>query len=354
MMHSRVLPLLFAGALFSASACGAGDAGETPASSTPRTPGHAVTVADTTIDAMLDAAGVAEPIAQATLSTKLMGTVTAVLAQEGDRVAAGQPLVRIDARDLTAKQSQVSAGLTAADAGYREAVAQAGRMRALYTDSAATRAQLEAAETGLARADATVRQARAGAAELAAIAAYAVVRAPFAGMVTQRFVDPGAFAAPGAPLVTVQDGRRLRVVVTVAPEAARTLRRGAVIAATVENVRTVARVEGVVPAPAGNAYTVNAVVDNRDALLLPGSTATLSLPQGRRRAVVVPLAAIRREGDLTGVLVRLASGDELRWIRLGAAAGDQVEVLGGLRAGDRVVVPGGEERSTRTIPTGGN
>ncbi len=354
MRRSRVLPLLLAGALLSAGACGARDTGETPASSTPRTPGRAVTVADTTIDATLDAAGVAEPFAQATLSTKLMGTVTAVLAREGDRVAAGQPLVRIDARDLTAKQSQVSAGLLAADAGYQEAVTQAGRIRALYADSAATRAQLDAAEAGLARADAAVQQARAGSAELAAIAAYAVVRAPFAGVVTQRFVDPGAFAAPGAPLVTVQDGRRLRVVVTVAPEAARTLRRGAVIAATVEDVRTVARVEGVVPAAAGNAYTVNAVVDNRDALLLPGSTATLSLPQGQRRAVVVPLAAIRREGDLTGVLVRLASGDELRWVRLGTVVGDQVEVLGGLRAGDRVVVPGSEEQSPRTTTRAGN
>jgi multidrug efflux pump subunit AcrA (membrane-fusion protein) len=56
--------------------------------------------------------------------------------------------------------------------------------------------------------------------------------------------------------------------------------------------------------------------------------------------VVIPSAAVRREGDLTGVLVRGAAGDELRWVRLGATAGDRTEVLGGLRAGDRVVVPG--------------
>ena len=56
---------------------------------------------------LLEATAVAEPFAQATVSTKLMGTVTAVLVKEGDRVRAGAPLVRIDARDLEAKREQV-------------------------------------------------------------------------------------------------------------------------------------------------------------------------------------------------------------------------------------------------------
>ncbi|HEY0970119.1 MAG TPA: efflux RND transporter periplasmic adaptor subunit [Gemmatimonadales bacterium] len=321
------------------AACGAPDAEHPATQAANRAAGTVVTVTDTTIEATLDAAGVAGPIAQSTLSTKLMGTVTAVLVREGDRVAQGQPLVRIDARDLAAKQSQVSAGIAEAEAVHRDAVTQAARIRALHADSAATRAQLDAAETGLARAEAAVRQARAGAAELDVIAGYSVVRSPFAGVVTQRFVDPGAFAAPGAPLVTVQDGRRLRVTVSVAPEAARGLQRGAQLTATVEGRETTATVEGVVPAPAGNVYTVNAVVDNAHGRLLAGSAATLRLPQGERQAVLIPSAAVRREGDLTGVLVRGASADELRWVRLGATQGDRTEVLGGLHAGDQIVVP---------------
>jgi len=156
----------------------------------------------------------------------MRGSVVAVPVHEGDRVAAGQLLVRLDARDLDAKRAQVEAGLAEASAVYNDATVQTGRIRALYADSAATKAQLDQAETGLARATAAVASARAMAAELAATASYAEVRAPFAGVVTHRFVDPGSFAAPGAPLVTVEDAGTLRVTVSAAPDANRSGRSG--------------------------------------------------------------------------------------------------------------------------------
>jgi RND family efflux transporter MFP subunit len=271
-----------------------------------------------------------------------MATVTAVLVKEGDVVAAGQPLVRLDARDLAAKSAQSSAAIAEAEAVRNDALVQARRIRALYADSAATRAQLDAVETGLVRAEAAVRAAHAGAAELGAISDYAVIRAPFAGVVTRRFVDPGAFAAPGAPLVEVQDDSRLRVTATATPEAARAVRRGAAITAVVEGRTLPATVEGVVPAPAGNLYTVNAVVPNAGRALLAGSAATVSLPTGERSALLVPTGAVTREGDLTGVMLRTAAGDELRWVRLGQSFGALVEIGGGLRVGDQVVVPAGQ------------
>lgn len=304
-----------------------------------RTQGSTIVVADTMIDATFDAAGVAEPFHQATLSTKLLGTVVAVLVREGDEVAAGQPLVRIDARDLAAKEAQVAASVADAEANQREALAQATRIRALYADSAATRAHLDAVETGLARAEAGVRAARAAAAEVGAVSEYATVRAPFSGVVTGRFVDPGAFAAPGAPLVTVQDVRRLRITANAAPDAVRSLRRGTTISATIEGREVSAVVEGVVPAAAGNLYAVNAVVPNADRAFLAGSTASLVLPLGRRSALMVPSQALRREGDLTGVIVRTASADELRWVRVGHVSASMAEVTSGLRAGDTIVVP---------------
>jgi len=304
-----------------------------------RVDGTPVAVMDTTVDAILDAAGVAEPFRQATLSTKLMGTVVAVLVREGDIVAAGQPLVRIDARDLAAREAQAAASVAEAEASHREAQMQAARIRALYADSAAAKAQLDAAETGLARAEAGVRVARAAGAEVGAMSEYATVRAPFAGVVTQRLVDPGAFAAPGAPLVTVQDVARLRIVANATPNAVRSLRRGAPIAGSVEGRAVNAVVEGVVPAPAGNMYTVNAIVPNADRTLLAGSTATLAFPLGRRPALVIPSASLRRDGDLTGVMMRTPDGDELRWIRVGRVDGGLAEVTSGLRRGDQVVVP---------------
>ncbi|HEX5631617.1 MAG TPA: efflux RND transporter periplasmic adaptor subunit, partial [Gemmatimonadales bacterium] len=164
-----------------------------------RSAGMVYVVRDTTIAATFQAAGTAQPLQQATLSTKLMATVSSVLVKEGDVVAPGQVLLRLDARDLVAKRSQVDASIADAEAMVREATTQANRMRALYADSAATRSQLDAAETGLSRAEAGLRGATGAAAELDAVSSYATVRAPFAGVVTRRFVDPGAFATPGAP-----------------------------------------------------------------------------------------------------------------------------------------------------------
>lgn len=302
--------------------------------------GIRVAVVDTMIPDVLEASGTAGPMRAATLSTRLMGSVTDVLVHEGDRVAAGQSLVRLDARDLEARRSQVEAGLAEATAMRAEARAHADRIRGLYADSAATKAQLDQAETGLARADAAVVSARAMAAELAATASYANVRAPFAGIVTRRFVDPGSFAAPGAPLITVEDASTLRLTVSAAPDAVRGLRRGSALEALIGDSPVSSTVEGVVPSGA-NLYTVNALVPNPDRHFQSGSSASLALPRGTRRALLVPADAIVRQGDLTGVHAAATGGSTLRWIRLGRTRGGMIEVLSGLGAGDTVLVPTG-------------
>lgn len=301
--------------------------------------GRVIEVRDTTIPAVLEAAGIAAPVQRATLSTKVMGSVTSVQVQVGASVQAGQVLARIDARDIAAKRAQAAAALGEADAVHRDALTQAQRFRGLYADSAATRAQLDAVETGLARAEAGMRTARAAANELEAYAAYAEVRAPFAGVVTRRFVDPGAFVAPGAPIVDVEDGSRLRISVTVPPDAARRLKPGARMEGTIERVQVDAVVEGVAPAHSGALYNVNALVNNARGTHPTGGSATLRIPVGVRSGVLVPVAALVHEGDLTGVRVQTASGTERRWVRLGTPAGDAVEVLSGLRSGDRVFIP---------------
>lgn len=323
----------------SAAACNRRDTGAPTTTAETRAAGQEYVVRDTVVQATFMASGVAAPLRQATLSTKLMGTVVEVLVTEGGMVAAGQPLVRIDARDLAAKGSQIAASVSEAEAMHRDAVTQAGRIRSLYADSAATRAQLDAAETGLARAEAGVRSARGAAAELGAMRAYAVIRAPFAGVVTRRYVDAGSFATPGAPLLEIQDARELRITASATPDVARAIRAGQTLAATIEGRSIRATVEGVVPAAAGNLYSINALVPNPGRANLPGSAATLALVSGERTTLVVPAAAVTREGDLTGVTLRNARGDELRWVRLGAVAGDAIEVSAGLRPGDRVVVP---------------
>jgi RND family efflux transporter MFP subunit len=338
---SRAAPLTVIGIAVVALAVACGRTPEpTPQVARPKpSAGVIYTVHDTTIDAAFDAAGVAAPIQQATLSTRLMGTVTTVLVREGDRVAAGQVLVRIDARDLSAKSAHVAASVADAKAMHHDAIVQANRIRALYADSAATRAQLDAVETGLARAEAGLEAAQASASELGAVSSYSIVRAPFAGIVTKRFVDPGAFAAPGAPLVSIQDMATLRISGSTTPNIARGLRRGQTLSALVESTPVRATIEGIVPAMAGSLYMINALVPNPTAALLAGSRATLMLPTGQRRVLVMPFSSVVREGDLTGVTLRTPQGDDRRWVRLGPALGDMIEVTAGLRTGDRVVVP---------------
>lgn len=285
----------------------------------------------------LEASGVAAPVAEATLSTRLMGTVTEVLVQEGDAVAAGQPLLRIDARDLVAKASQAEAMQMEAEAVLREAELHAERMRVLYAEDAAPKALLDGAETGLSRARAGVQAARAGVAELGTLRDYSVVRAPFSGTVVGRMVDPGSFAAPGTPLLVVQDASRLRVSASVSPGEARDLRRGQLLEVTIEGIPATAVVEGVVPTPSGSLHTVNALVENADGRHLAGSAAALSIPTAARASLVVPTSALVRQGDLTGVQLVTDGGATVRWIRLGGSFADSVEVLAGLKDGDRVV-----------------
>lgn len=309
--------------------------------------GVSMAVRDTLLPVAIEASGTAEPIQQTTLATRLMAAVVAVAVREGDRVAAGQVLARLDARDLDAKAAQVEAGLAEAEAVEREAEAMARRIRALYADSAATRVQFEQAETGLARAQAAARTARAAAAEVAAHRGYAEIVAPFGGVVIRRFVDLGAMAAPGAPLFTVEDASRLRVRVTATPDQVRNLVRGTPVTVVVERRSVAGEVEAVVRAPVGNLTQVNVLVANPAGALASGSAATVLLPQGERRGLVVPETVVIREGDLTGVDVVVAGGVERRWVRVGRALPDgSVEILSGLGAGDRIVTrgaaPGGD------------
>jgi RND family efflux transporter MFP subunit len=332
-----IRPFLAASAVLLLAACTPAVAAHTETPSVDPS-GVAVTVVDTTIPSVITATGVASPIRESTLSTKLMSAVTAVLVTEGAVVRNGQSLLRLDVRDLDAKREQVSANMAAADAMHAQASAQAARMRSLFADSAAPKAMLEAAEAGLAQAVSAKRAAEGAGRELDALGTYAELKAPFAGVVTQRFVDAGALAAPGAPLLTVQDASTLRVTVHTTPDAVRGLRAGARLEVEIEGVPATATVEGVVPAM-GGLYAVNALVENRAGEFLAGSSATAQLPGGSLRAVVVPRAALIREGDLVGVVVRTEAGDMRRWIRVGRESGDVVEVTSGLRAGDRVVIP---------------
>ena len=323
------LPLVLA-------ACGGDPSPAKPA--TPATGGTAVAVVDTMIVGTTEATGLASPMESSTLSTRLMASVVDVLVLEGAKVQQGQVLVRLDLRDLVAKRQQAQAGLADVEAQRQLALVSATRLRAMYADSAAPKASLDAAEAGLARAEAGVRAAKAALAELDAVASYGEIRAPFAGVVSRRFVDPGSFVAPGAPMLTLDRLGDLRISVTVPVAGVAGLTTGRTVIAVIEGDTATAKIEGVAR-ESGGTYAVNAVVRNTDGRFRGGSSAALRLPGTERRALLIPTAALRQEGDLHSVLRRTAQGDLMTVVRVGSVIGDRTEVLGGLTAADSVVVP---------------
>lgn len=322
-------------ALAALVACGSAREQATPHA--PARPGTPVAAIDTILADERDAPGTALPIREATLASRLMSTVRSVRVVEGSHVTAGAILADLDARDLEARRAQLDANLAQMQAGHDEAAAHARRIRALFTDSAATRVQLEQADAALARADAGLAATRAAVTEVDAAASYARIRAPFAGTIVRRYVDPGALAAPGAPLLAIEDAAMLRVTVSATPEEARALRAGRRLAARIADTTVEATIEGVV-ASGPNQYRLNAVIANAGGRFQSQSPASLRLPLGTRHVTLVPTTAVVQEGDLRAVRTPSAG---LRWIIAGHRFGPFTEVLGGLAGGDTVLVPAG-------------
>jgi len=326
-------------AVASVAACGVAPATESAATVAVADPVQILVLRDTLVPDDVEAPATTEPVLSAVLSTKLMGRVMEVRVREGDVVAAGAVLVRLDDRDLAARREQADAGVRAADAAHNEARLQADRLRSLFEDSAAPRAHLDAAEAGLVRAEQAVRGARAMAAEVEALTDYAEVRAPFGGVIVQSLVDPGAFVAPGMPLVRIEDPSRLRVVAAVPPSTASAVHRGSRVGVSIEGTSITGTVEGVVPVSGAALVNVQVLVGNASRRFSSGSAATVSVPGAPRKALLVPLTALVRNGDLAGVRVSVGGRPVTRWVRLGRERAGAVEVLSGLKAGDSIVVP---------------
>lgn len=327
-------------ALLALAGCGGPDE---PASQAPRrVAGTALVVRDTLLGRGVPAPGAVAPWLSADLSTRLMGKVLTVSVQEGVRVRAGEVLATLDAADLAARSGAAASGVEAAKAQLALAELSVRRLQAMRRDSAVAPVALDQAEAELERARAGLAQAQAQVRELAAVSGYARLSAPFPGVVTARLADPGDLAAPGMPLLRVEDPSRLRLSATAASAATAGVAPGMRLRAVIAGREVEAVVEGVVPAGSGDLQVVNALVENPRDSLPARASGVLELPGSREPARLVPERAVSREGDLAGVWVRTARGDDRRWIRLGRRFGDRVEVLSGLRAGDTLVVSAGK------------
>lgn len=305
----------------------------------------AIRVSPTEATGRYRAAGTVRAARRAEVATRLMGRVESVLVRAGDRVHRGQLLLRVEPASLTATGQQAAAGLDQAAATLR-------RTERLYADSAAPLVQLEAARTAHAQAQA---QARAIQADLA----YAELRAPFAGVVAARMVDPGDQTAPGQPLLVIEDRTARQIVTSVPAEVGEQLRAGQTAAVEIGagGRRVTARIEAVVPGADPQSPTLEVRLSG-PADLAPGLAAVAELPAGSRSGLEVPAGALTRRGQLEGVYLFAPDTTlRLRWIRTGRERDSTVEVLSGLLPGDIVALDASRARdgvrARPQLPAGG-
>ncbi len=267
-------------------------------------------------------------VRDARVATRMSGTIRRIPVDVGTAVAAGDPLVFLDDDDVRARVAAASAAAELAETYH-------GRIQRLAADGAASAQELDQATAERDRARAALRDARAQ-------AAYAIIRAPFAGVVTERLADPGDLAVPGQPLLRLVDPSGLKVVADLPGVAAQRVARNTPVVVSIPalEARSAATIVRVSPAlEAGSRrFRVEAVFDDAPpAGAIAGAYARLSLPaQGSGRRWV-PADAVVRRGQLTGVFAVEDGELRLRWIRLGASDADAIELLAG-PPGDLVVV----------------
>ncbi|KAF1723657.1 efflux transporter periplasmic adaptor subunit [Pseudoxanthomonas japonensis] len=284
--------------------------------------------------------GVVEAVQQATLSAQTNGRVAAVERDVNDRVAAGDVLVRLSAVEQQAGMDAARAQLRAAEASATEADANYRRFANLAKDQFVSKAQLDQARMARDSATAARDAARAQLANAGQQTGYTTVRAPYAGIVATRDVEPGESVGLGQTLMTVFAPGALRIDVAVPQSEAEAIRAHPVAVVVLDDGRRI-DAAAVTVFPAADASThamrIRLQLPALDAPPQPGLTAKVAFPAVKGAAFPrVPVSALVRRGEVTAVYVLGDGRLSLRQVRLGDAAGDQVDVISGLKPGDRV------------------
>lgn len=353
-MKSVLLATLLAACAVTIAGCHDGE--PSAAASAPQTvAARVVESRQQQVPVSLSSTGTVHARQSATVSAQVMGRVLRVLVHEGDSVRAGQALVVLDDASLAAQVEQAQAGVKAAE----DAQAAAETNAALTASTLARYKQLEQeksvspqemdevsrrAEGAAANLEAARAQTDAAKAQLSGarvMLSYTRLTAPFAGIVTARMVDPGAMAAPGVPLLQVDQAGALQLNTTVDESVIGTIHMGMKVPVTIDDgAATSGVVAEIVPAADPSSHSFLVKID------LPSSTqtragmyGTAAFANGARDAILVPRTAVVARGSLNCAYVLDGQGiAQLRYLTLGETQGDLVEVLSGISAGEKLVV----------------
>lgn len=279
---------------------------------------------------------------QTDLAANAVGRVVATFVERGSEVKKGDVLATLDVRSaaLGAAEARANAELTRVQAVT--AKRECERYQKLLEQGAISAAEADrmsdACRTSAMSIDAA--QARATAASL--VVGDGAIRAPFSGVVTERFVEAGEYVRQDSKVVSLVALDPLRLELTVSEASLGAVKEGGALTFTVSAYpdRTFAgtvRYVGAAVRETTRDLVAEAVVDNADRALRPGMFATVALLVGDAPAVVVPRSAFVEKNGLTHVFVVVDRRLEERVVQTGARKGDLVAIMRGLKGGDQVV-----------------
>lgn len=351
--RSALRLLLAASAVAGPAAC-SGEAADPEGAGAPSDPrvlalSDVGTVALDTLAGGVLITGTLRPWREADVRAQVPGTVTDIRVERGDRVAAGQVMAVLDAAGIRSQAAGAEAQVAAARAAVALALRQLESARRLHEAGALSDIDLQSAEAGYESAQAQLAAARAQAAGATESAERATIRSPIDGEVSQRVVNEGEAVQPSQALFRVVNSESLELYGQIPVTQAIHVRSGMPVEFTVDVLpgRTfdgaVAQVE-----PTADRDTrqvgVYLRIPNGDRELLGGVFASgRVLTLTREEALVVPEAAVRREGDRSFVWVVEDGRARRREVTTGVRDPEsgRVQILAGVEAGDRVItVPG--------------
>jgi len=281
----------------------------------------------------------------ATLASRIQALVNEIRVKEGSRVKAGEILILLDDRDLRAQRDQ-------AEAELENAKLQLQRVKSLYAERSAAKQELDNAERIHKVSDAALRSIDAKLADT-------TIRAPFDGIITSKWIEVGELAAPGRPLLRIENPLQFQLEVTVAESDVSQLRVGQSVGVKLDamgDTDFTARLSQILPAadPSTHSFIVKT-----DLAMMRGVRSGLFgrmiFPVGTRSSLLVPQSAVSTRGELSQVYVVGDSGFlQIRLVQVGKVHGDKVEVLSGLSAGEHVLTQffDGQEGKFVRIPAG--
>jgi membrane fusion protein (multidrug efflux system) len=287
--------------------------------------------------------GTLTPNRKSDVAADATGKVAASLIERGALVASGAVLVRLDRRSAALAEEEARSQAGAAKAQQALAERECARADKLFAEGAINGAEHDRAR---AQCDATRLQAAAASAR-ARLAGKnlgdAVVRAPFRGVIAERYVSEGEYVRPDTRVATLVEIDPLRLELSVPEAAVHVLQKSAEVAFQVaafpgETFHGKIRYVGPAVRRQSRDLLVEAVVANAERRLLPGMFATAQLVTGSGEQPVVPESAVKHGGEVDRVFVVAGDRLEERLVALGPRGGSGIAVLSGVRPGERIVV----------------